>query len=549
MIRLRLPALLAVLAVALGPAVPAPAFAPRGGTLTLLHTGAELVLDPARVTSAPVTQAALVLRRLTGWDAPPGEPPKLAPDLATDTGQTTDGGLTWTYTLKPGLRYEDGTPITSADIKYGIERTFAPEVTLSLAYHKTLLTGGDTYRGPATGAGLDSIETPDARRVVFHLRTAYPDWPWVTSTSAFTPVPRGNDDPRTYAARPVASGPYRVGASEPGKRVVLERNPYWDRTTDPLRDAGPDRIVLEMGLTEAAQFDRVAADTGTARDTIALGMIPADRAARARQEPAVRRRLVHSEPSFLSYLALNNRRGALRELKVRQAMQYAMDKAAYRRLLDGVNTLEPATTLIPPGMAGRVGYDLYPAGPSGDVATAKRLLAEAGHPALRLTMRVEDRPIALARARIVRRALARAGITVEFRKIRSEAWLPTIRSGDTDFDLQIWGWTPDFPSPASSLQPLFGSREVPGGAGGGMNITGYADPEVDAAMERALAEPDQRRALAQWAALDQRIMRDAPVVPLLFQGVTVLHGSNVRGLSLTSSPNYVNFLRVSLKRD
>ena len=111
-------------------------------------------------------------RRLTTWDIEPGKEPRVVPDLATDTGKATDGGRTWTYTLKPGLKLSDGSPITSADIKYGLERSFAPELSGGLGYHKTLLVGGDNYTGPYKGKELDSIETPDDRTIVFKLEHA-----------------------------------------------------------------------------------------------------------------------------------------------------------------------------------------------------------------------------------------------------------------------------------------------------------------------------------------------------------------------------------------
>ncbi|MDI6099560.1 ABC transporter substrate-binding protein [Actinoplanes sp. NEAU-A12] len=539
MIRLRLPALLALLAAALGAAAPASGAAPGGGTLTVLYSSTDMIFDPAWVTGAPTTLPGLVLRRLTTWDAEPGRPPVAAPDLATDTGRSSDGGRTWTYTLKPGLRYEDGTPITSADIKYGIERSFAPEVTRGLGYHKTLLVGGAGYRGPHTGAGLDSIETPDSRRIVFHLRVAYRDWPWIVATAPFTPVPRAKADLKNYRYRPVASGPYRIATSVPGSRVELVRNPHWDPATDPVRTAAPDRIVVELGRSEAEQFDRVTADTDAARDTIAVGMIPQDRLPRVAGDPDLRRRLVRSEPSFLSYLAINNRRGALQQLKVRQAIQYAVDKAAVAEAVGALTAAVPASTLIPPGMPGHVQYDLYPAGPSGDVATAKRLLAEAGHRVLRLTMRIFDDESTRTRAVLIQRALARAGIVVEIRKLGYDAWIAANRAGDADYDLKLSGWIPDYPGAASSLQPLYSS-------GSELTPTWYSRPDVDAAMERALAEPDPARAQAQWAALDRRIMKDAPVVPLIYQGILMLRGSNVRNFSITSAPAAIDLLRVSL---
>src|SRR4051812_3156658 len=99
----------------------------KGGTLTILSDSPTIDLDPAKSQGLAITSLGLVLRRLTTWQIEPGQEAKVVPDLATDTGKPSDGGKTWTYTLKDGLTYADGSEVTSQDIKYGVERSFAPE--------------------------------------------------------------------------------------------------------------------------------------------------------------------------------------------------------------------------------------------------------------------------------------------------------------------------------------------------------------------------------------------------------------------------------------
>ncbi len=192
----------------------------KGGTLTIYSSSDEQSFDPAKSQSLAITSQGLVHRRLTTWDIEKGQEPRVVPDLATDTGRATDGGRTWTYTLKPGLKLSDGSPITSADIKYGLERSFAPELSGGLGYHKTLLVGGDTYTGPYQGKELASIETPDDRTIVFKLDTAYGDWPWIASMPAFAPVPRSRPtpSPRPTATTRSRPGPTRSRATSPAPR-------------------------------------------------------------------------------------------------------------------------------------------------------------------------------------------------------------------------------------------------------------------------------------------------------------------------------------------
>ncbi|MBB2946793.1 peptide/nickel transport system substrate-binding protein [Actinoplanes lutulentus] len=505
----------------------APAEASTGGTLRILSAADDVDFDPARSSSSAISLPSLVLRRLNTWDARPGKPTLVTPDLATDTGRSDDGGRTWTHTLKPGLKYADGSPITSADIKFGVERTFAAKHSGGLGYHRSLLAGGADYRGPYDGEKLDSIETPDDRTIVFRLRMAYRDWPWIASMAAFVPVPESKDEA-------VASGPYQIALKKRDKRAELIRNPHWDRASDPIRTAEPDRIVMELGQSAEEQARRLVADAGKDRYAIGTALLPTDTLKRIHQSSELHKRLITSAPDALEYLAMNTTRGPLAVRKVRQAMQYAIDKRPLMQAYGEYTTVEYASALIGPGMPGRVDYQLYAKDPSGDVATARRLLAEAGHADLKLTLSYDDEIRWREEAETIARGLARAGIAVTLKPIVDPA---------EDFELRVSAWLADYPNPAASIHPLFTSR------GSDHNITGYADPEVDAAMDRAFAEADPVRAQAQWASLDRRIMRDAPVVPLLYSGISTMHGSRVENLTATANPHFLNYLRLSLRSD
>ncbi len=163
----------------------------KGGTLTVLVSSTSTNFDPAKSQSLAITSLALVHRRLTSWKVESGKPAELVPDLATDVGSTSDGGTTWTFTLKDGLLFSDGSPIRAADVKWGLERSFAASFSGGLTYHKDLLAGAAGYTGPFEGARLASIATPDEKTLVFTLARPYGDWGWVASTPAFAPVPEG----------------------------------------------------------------------------------------------------------------------------------------------------------------------------------------------------------------------------------------------------------------------------------------------------------------------------------------------------------------------
>ncbi|GAA1645113.1 ABC transporter substrate-binding protein [Actinoplanes couchii] len=515
----------------------------KGGKLTILSASTDINFDPAKSQNLAITTLGLVLRRLTTWDIQAGKEATVVPDLATDTGTSSDGGKTWTYTLKDGLFYPDGSPITTADVKYGLERSFAAELSGGLGYHKGLLVGGGDYKGPYTGGELASIETPDAKTIVFKLNAPYGDWPWIASMPAFAPVPKAKDDPKTYTQNPVASGPYQVASYQQGTSVVLKRNPKWDAATDTVRAAGPDEVVFQLGQDATVAAQRLIADSGDDKFAFGAGFVPPAQLVQIESNASAKQRLVTSDAGALAYLAINTQRGPLKDVKVRQALQYAVDKKAFQVASGGAVGGDIATTLITPGIAGRQEYDLYPADPSGDAEKAKQLLTEAGQSKLSLVLLSENDPQSLAQAQAIQQGIQRAGITVTIKPADENTVIEQTTGDKPDYDLAISSWQPDFPSANGNIQPLFGTSEI---GGGGYNISRYSVPEVDTLIGQALGETDAAKAQALWAQADKRILQDAPVVPLIYTKNSFLHGSNVKDFFVAAFPAYPNYLKVTL---
>jgi peptide/nickel transport system substrate-binding protein len=520
--------------------------AAKGGTLAVLTSSSAINLDPAKSQGLAITTLGLVFRRLTTWDIHPGKPAVVVPDLATDTGVPSDGGKTWTFHLKEGLKYADGSDITAADVKYAVERSFAPQLSGGLGYHKTLIAGGSAYKGPYQGKELDSIATPDAHTIVFHLDKPFGDWPWIVSMPAFAPVPKAKDDVAKYGQNPVASGPYQVDSYQQGTALKLKRNAYWDAKSDPVRTAGPDAIVYQLGQESTVAAQRLIADSGDDKNAFGASFVPPAQLAQIQQNPPVKQRLVTSDPGALAYLAINTQRGALKDVKVRQAINYAVDKKAFLVAAGGTIGGDYASTLITPGIAGRVDYNLYPADPSGDVAKATSLLAEAGHANdLKLTFVVSNDPQTLSKAQAVQQGLQRAGITVTIKPEDDDSWFEDVTNDKGDYDLTLTSWQPDFPSANANIQPLFAGSEV---GGGGFNLSRYSVSEVDSLIAQATAETDPAKAQQLWAQVDKRILADAPIVPLIYTKNSFLHGSAVENFFVAAFPAYPNYLKVSLKQ-
>ncbi|MFF1816515.1 ABC transporter substrate-binding protein [Kribbella sp. NPDC058245] len=525
------------------------AAAEQGGTLQFLSTSKEISFDPAKSQNLGTSAIHLILRGLTAWKTSPDKDTELVPDLATDTGQVSDGGKTWTYKLKPGLKYADGSQIVAADIKYGIERSFAPELSGGLGYHKSLLVGGDKYTGPYKGGDLASVETPDNATIIFKLNKAFGDWPWIASMPAFSPVPQKADtDPAHYGEKPVASGPYQVKSYQPGAKLELERNPNWDKASDPARTGLPDAFVWQMGLEANAVNQRLIQDSGDDQFAASTGTnVPAALIPTVTGNPAVKARVATSPSGALQYLAINTKRPGLSNPEVRKAIQYAVDKLAVQVAKGGPEFGgEIASTLITPGIQGYTKYNTYEAPPQGDPDKAKQLLTAAGVTNLNLTLVADsESATGVAVSEAIQQGLKRAGINSTIKPLPNKQWTETVTGNKPDYDLTVSSWLPDFPSAIGNIQPLFASSEI---GNGGYNMSRYSNPAVDSAIDAATAEPDKAKAAADWAALDKQIMNDAPIVPLLYARNAFLHGSKVQEFYLPAYPPYPNTLVMGLSK-
>ncbi|MET9227934.1 ABC transporter substrate-binding protein [Lentzea sp. NPDC003310] len=520
----------------------------KGGTLRILSESRTINFDPAKSQSLAITSLGLVHRRLTGWQNAVGQPAKVVPDLS-DTGKTTDGGKTWTFVLQDGLKFSDGTPITSADVKWGVERSFAPAFGGGLGYHKDLLGGGD-YKGPFEGKELDSIETPDAKTITFKLTRPYGDWPWIASTPAFAPVPKGKGAEPDYQEHAIASGPYQIQTYTKGVEVKLSRNPNWDGSKDQVRAGLPDEVVFQLGQDASVVSQRLAADSGDDRFAFGASFASPAQLAQLQANPSAKSRVVTSKSGAVAYLALNTQKAPLNNVKVRQAFQYAVNKSAYQIASAGTAALagDAATTLITQGIEGREQFDLYPSKPEGDPDKAKALLAEAGFPngleGLSLVLNKSNNQTEKAEA--IQAALARANIKVTLRTLEADAFeTETNLAENPTYDLTLSSWQPDFPSANANIQPLFATSEI---GKGGYNISRYSNPEVDKLIEEAQTTVDAVEAGKKWAAIDKRILQDSPVVPLIYTRNSFIHGSKVGNFYIADFPAYPNYLQAGISQ-
>ena len=528
----------------------------KGGTLTVLNAGPQEDFDPARLyTSGGGNVPSLVFRTLTTRNRENGAAgSKVVPDLATDLGTPSKNATVWTYTLKDNLKYEDGTAITSADIKYGIERSFAAELSGGAPYLRDWLIGGAGYQGPYKDKkGLASIETPDAKTIVFHLNKPEGEFPYLATQTQTTPVPKAKDTGTKYEEHPLSSGPYKVVKNEgDGERLVLERNTHWSAATDEERKAYPDRIDVRSGLDSAVINQRLSASQGAdaAAVTTDTNLGPAE-LAKVTGDKKLAARVGTGHFGYTNYIAFNPKVKPFDNPKVRQAISYAVDRTSVVNAAGGSSLAEPATTFLPDQDSfGHTPYDAFPAGKNGNAAKARELLKEAGYAnGLTVTLthnndkNYETSPeIATA----LQEALKKAGITVKLRGLEDNAYSDTVYNVKTEPGFFLGGWGADWPSGGPFFAPIFDGRQIVK-AGYNFNSAQLNDPAVNKEIDEINKLTDLSAAAKRWGALDKKVGEQALTVPLFHPVYKRLYGESVKNVVISDWTGVLDISQVAVK--
>jgi peptide/nickel transport system substrate-binding protein len=521
----------------------------KGGTVFSLEQSVTQSLDPQRTYTGRdiANMGRLYSRGLLMF--PVGEPDPVKgqtpiPDLATDTGQSNEDATQWSFTLKDGPVWQDGKPVTCEDLKYGVSRTFATDVITGgpnyiLGYLDVPedADGSPVYKGPYTGEGQDAFDkavTCDGNTITYRFKKPWPDFPLaVASLRSFDPYRQDQDKGAKSQFVAFSDGPYMLDSSgwnqDSGGTYV--RNPNWDPKEDTNRQANPDKFTFSIGTEAEVIVDRLIADQGDDKNAItSRNITPA-------QYPqitgAVADRAVNFASPFSNYLVPNFNR--LTNLKVRQALAAATDRAGYSAALGGDHASKPSQSIVNPATPGYVANPDFSADGAPDIESAKQLLQDSGETLpfpLKLTYPIgsdaTDKAFAALKA-----SYDQAGFDVTLDGLDpSGPYYDTIQKPGSDSDLIWGGWGPDWPSVSTVIPPLFDSRINLSKASNGQDYGNYKSDAVNAAMDAASAETDIDKANQQWADIDKMLSDDVAYIPLDTSQFYFLRGSNIE--------NYVN---------
>ncbi|MGC4978652.1 ABC transporter substrate-binding protein [Streptomyces sp. DT199] len=517
----------------------------KGGTATYEHSDVPDSLDPGNTYYGWVQNfSRLYGRTLTTFKPAAGkEGLEVVPDLAEGLGKSSPDAKTWTYKVRAGVKFQDGTPVTSKDVKYAIERSnFAPEaLSNGPTYFKAYLEGGDKYKGPykdKSAEGLKSIETPDDRTIVFKLKQPFADFDYLATFSQTAPVPQAKDTGAKYVQAIQSTGPYQFQSYEEGRGATLVRNKQWDAKTDPIRKALPDKITIKFKVNPVTVDNNLLSDKITA-DAAGTGVQPQT------QPKVLRGKYANQTDSSYAgatqYIALNVNVKPFDNADCRKAVQWGLDKQSVLDAMGGSPKGDVATTLLPPSVNGYTKFDTYATdGHKGDVAKAKAALKACGKPNgfnTILTAR-SDRPAEIAAATAIQASLKKIGINIEIKQFPSGKYFSNFAGvpsyvHDNKLGMLSMAWGADWPTGYGFLDQIVNGAAIK--PSGGNNLMELDDPKINKALTDAIANTDDAARTKAWGDIDKMVLDNASVVPLIYRKNLLLRPTSATNVTVTQA--------------
>jgi peptide/nickel transport system substrate-binding protein len=525
----------------------------KGGTLTFASSSAPDSMDPGNEYYAWTINFSRLYATplLTYKSATGGAGGTMVPGIATGLGQVSPDGLTWTYHIKHGLKYEDGSLITSADVKYAVERTYDRGVLANGPSYFPNLLADPSYKGPYKdpNGNLTSVTTPDPYTIQFHLQAPFPDFDYVVGAFGQTaPVPKAKDTGANYQLHPLSSGPYMFQSYQLNKQVVLVPNPNWTPNEDPEAKQLPSKIILTLNVNADDIDNRLMAGDLDV-DVTGSGVQAAARA-KILGSPSLTK---YSDDGFGDrewFIYLDSKVAPFTNVACRQAVEFAANKTDLQTAYGGpVAGGSVGSTLLLPGMGGYSSFDLYKAlsQPTGDVTDAKAALAKCGHPNGFTTGAAfrSDRPKEVAAATALQAALKQVGINLQLHGYPAGSYYTNF-AGAPNFmhkngiGIAFGGWAPDWPDGYGMMDALINGNAIV--ATGNANIGELNDPAVNK-MFTDVANP--KLTLAQRSAIfgqiDRQAMADAVILPEVYAKVLIYRPSALTNAYIDSAWGMYNY--------
>jgi YVTN family beta-propeller protein len=487
----------------------------RGGTLRIISTGFLGPLDPNGDYSVwnlliATNDGLTAFKRVGGVDGS-----ELVPDLATSLPKPSDGGRTYVFRVRTGIRYSNGRIVRPADFRYSLERLFALHSVGTYLYAGIRGAAQCERRPVRCDLGRGVVTDDDAGTVTFHLVAPDPDFPDKLALPFVMAVPVGT--PMRKMIVP-ATGPYVIASYAPTRQLELQRNPRfreWSKAAQP--DGYPDEVIWKFVVKDQPKV--TAVERGEA-DWLA-DIPPRNRLTELRTQYASQ--LNTSFSSVTQYLFLNTRLPPFNDIRVRKALNYAINRSVVARLWGGPELARPTCQVLPPSFPGYSRYCPYTRHPtvagawSGpDLAQARRLVAASHTKGTRVRVWSYNQPPWADMARYTAALLNRLGYRATTKRIKPSDYPQTILDSRNKAQIGHFAWGADFPRASNFFTPNLTCRSFRPHSPSNLNAAQFCNHKIDAEIKNALAQeltnPEGTSRL--WAKIDRDVVDEAPWVPL-----------------------------------
>ena len=492
-----------------------------GGTVTLVAAAAAGTLDPKVNYTAEYWQLyqATYDGLLTFSYGTGATTFNVVPDLAEALPAVSNGGKTFTFKLRKGIKFSDGKPVTVADVKASFERIFKVSSPTAGSFYNGIVGADKCLKAPAT-CKLDKGVVVDAATNSVVINIVAPDDAILSKLA----VPHAVINPASAPSKDAGStiipttGAYMYKSYDSNKSLVMVRNPYfkeWNHNAQP--QGYPDQIIYKFGITPTAQVTAVENNQAN----WAFDPIPADRLNEIGTKYASQ---VHINPlTAMWYLPMNVNLAPFNNVKARQAVNYAIDRAAMVKIFGGTQLAAPVCSFLPPNFPGHVDYCGYtkgatPAKPakawaSPDLELAKKLVKESGTAGQAVGIVVSDDDVNKQMGVYLQSVLNSIGYKATVKPISGNIQFTYIQNSKNKVQISVTQWYQDYPAASDFLDVLLGCASFTPNSDSSINMAGYCNKALDVKMAKAkaLGATDPAAANKLWGQIDQEVMADAPV--------------------------------------
>jgi peptide/nickel transport system substrate-binding protein len=490
-----------------------------GGVLKLASASAAGTIDPGINYTVQFWQILFVTNDgLVAFDHTSGAASNsIVADLATEVPKPEDGGKTYVFQLRRGIKFSTGQEVTPDDVVATFQRLFKISSPNASSWYNVIVGSDACLKTPATCTLAGGVVADDkAYTVTFHLNQADAEFFDKLATPFADILPAGTPAKDLGTVPAPATGPYMITANDPQKEMVLKRNPYFTQWSAQAQPAGHvDEIDYSFGLTSEDEVTAVA----NGEQDFMFDSPPSDRLPEMGRKYAHQ---IHIEPLFaIFYDPMNVNIAPFNNKDARLAVNYAFNRRSAVNIYGGPRLAIPNCQVLPPGFPGYKAYCPYTRNPgttwsAPDMVKAKALMKASGQAGQKVTVIASDRSSMSQIGTYLTSVLNELGFKATLKVISGNIQFTYIQNTNNNVQISVTDWYQDYPAPSDFINVLLSCGSFHPGSDASINDSGFCDKTIDAQIQKNLvtAVTDPAAANAEWAVIDHELTDQAPWVTM-----------------------------------